>query len=132
MLRLVTSWPKGMAGPGAGAERLARRINEASDGRLEISVHPAGELAGALDVFELLIFPGENEQSALSVTGVDVLEPVDGHVLEEGAARRKFPAQVWRMGVPWLDRFPASHPSAKPHDHDIGSHVGGAFCPGAE
>ena len=50
--RMVTSWPKNLPGPGVTAERLARRINTLSGGRIAISVHAAGELMPALQVFD--------------------------------------------------------------------------------
>ena len=50
--RMVTSWPKNLPGPGVTAERLASRINAASGGRIEITVHAAGELVPALEVFD--------------------------------------------------------------------------------
>ncbi|HVM83332.1 MAG TPA: TRAP transporter substrate-binding protein [Candidatus Binatia bacterium] len=45
--KMVTSWPKGMAGLGSGAERLADRINNLSGGRLTVKVLSAGELVPA-------------------------------------------------------------------------------------
>src|SRR5581483_2543325 len=42
--KMVTSWPKGMAGLGSGAERLAERIGTLSGGRLTVKVFSAGEL----------------------------------------------------------------------------------------
>ncbi|MGE0232890.1 MAG: TRAP transporter substrate-binding protein [Flavobacteriaceae bacterium] len=50
--RMVTSWPKRLPGPGVTAERIASRIAEASEGRLKITVHAAGELVPALEVFD--------------------------------------------------------------------------------
>ncbi|MCP5149968.1 MAG: TRAP transporter substrate-binding protein [Ectothiorhodospiraceae bacterium] len=50
--KMVTSWPKGFPGPGTGAERLARRIEAASGGRLTVRVYGAGELVPALQVFD--------------------------------------------------------------------------------
>jgi len=44
---MVTSWPKGMAGLGSGAERLADRIGNMSGGRLTVKVLSAGELVPA-------------------------------------------------------------------------------------
>ena len=44
---MVTSWPKGMAGLGSGAERLADRIGSLSGGRLTVKVFSAGELVPA-------------------------------------------------------------------------------------
>jgi TRAP-type mannitol/chloroaromatic compound transport system substrate-binding protein len=50
--RMVTSWPPNFPGFGASAARLARRIGELSDGRLEIEVFAAGELIPAFEVFD--------------------------------------------------------------------------------
>jgi TRAP-type mannitol/chloroaromatic compound transport system substrate-binding protein len=49
--RMVTSWPKGLPGLGAGAERLAANIGAMSGGRLTIKVYAAGELVPALECF---------------------------------------------------------------------------------
>jgi len=49
--RMVTSWPKGLPGLGAGAERLAANITAMSGGRLTIKVYAAGELVPALECF---------------------------------------------------------------------------------
>ncbi len=51
-LRMVTSWPKNMPGPGQAAERLARTLKTLTNGRLEIRVHAAGELVAPLAVFD--------------------------------------------------------------------------------
>ncbi len=51
-LTMVTSWPKGSAGLGSSAERLATRITELSDGRLKVSVSGAGDLVNAFEVFD--------------------------------------------------------------------------------
>jgi TRAP-type mannitol/chloroaromatic compound transport system substrate-binding protein len=48
--KMVTAWPKNF--PGSGAERLARRIGEMSDGRLTVKVYAAGELVPAFEVFD--------------------------------------------------------------------------------
>ncbi len=50
--RMVTSWPKGLPGLGTGAERVARRIESLSDGRIRIQVYAAGELVPGLEVFD--------------------------------------------------------------------------------
>lgn len=50
--RMVTSWPKNLPGPGVTAERLAQRITTASGGALQVSVHSAGEIVPALEVFD--------------------------------------------------------------------------------
>src|SRR5690606_40423096 len=49
---MVTSWPPGLPGAGSGAEKLARRIEVASNGRLRIRVFAGGELVPALEVFD--------------------------------------------------------------------------------
>lgn len=51
-LRMVTSWPKRLPGPGLSAERIASRVKELSHGTIEISVHAAGEIVPALDVLD--------------------------------------------------------------------------------
>lgn len=50
--RLVTSWPKNFPGLGMGPENFARLINEASNGRLKVTVYGANELVPALGVFD--------------------------------------------------------------------------------
>jgi TRAP-type mannitol/chloroaromatic compound transport system substrate-binding protein len=50
--RMVTSWPPNFPGFGASANRLADRIGELSDGRIEIQVFAAGELLPAFEVFD--------------------------------------------------------------------------------
>ncbi len=51
-LTLITTWPEGSPGLGTSAERLARRVNEGSDGRLRIKVLPAGKLVSPMKTFE--------------------------------------------------------------------------------
>lgn len=50
--RMVTSWPRNSPGPGITADRLAKRITAASEGRLSVELHAAGELVPALEVFD--------------------------------------------------------------------------------
>jgi TRAP-type mannitol/chloroaromatic compound transport system substrate-binding protein len=50
--RMVTSWPPNFPGFGSSANRLAQRIGELSDGRLQIEVFAAGELLPAFEVFD--------------------------------------------------------------------------------
>lgn len=50
--RMVTSWPKGLPGVYSSAERVAKRIEDASGGRLKIKVFGAGEVVPALQVFD--------------------------------------------------------------------------------
>ena len=50
--RMVTSWPKRLPGPGMSAERIAERIRALSGGRLDITVHAAGEIVPAFEVLD--------------------------------------------------------------------------------
>ena len=50
--RMVTCWPRDFPGGGTGSQKLAKRITEASDGRLEIKNFAAGELVPAFEVFD--------------------------------------------------------------------------------
>lgn len=51
-LKLVTTWPKNFPGLGFMAERAAKWIGEATDGRISIRVYAAGELVPALECFD--------------------------------------------------------------------------------
>ena len=50
--RMVTSWPKRLPGPGMSAERVAERIRTLSGGKLDVSVHAAGEVVPAFEVLD--------------------------------------------------------------------------------
>lgn len=50
--KMVTSWPPNAPGTGAVAARLAKRINELSNNRIQIQLYAAGELVGGLEVFD--------------------------------------------------------------------------------
>lgn len=49
---MVTSWPTGAPGVDDSARRIARTISELSGGRLNITVHGAGEIVPAFGVFD--------------------------------------------------------------------------------
>jgi TRAP-type mannitol/chloroaromatic compound transport system substrate-binding protein len=51
-LNMVTSWPKDFPGLQTSAERLARSITAMSDGRLKVTVYPAGSLVRPFEVFD--------------------------------------------------------------------------------
>src|SRR5947209_8168781 len=51
-LKLVTSFPRDLPGSGTSPERLARSIAAMSDGRINVTVYPAGSLVRALEVFD--------------------------------------------------------------------------------
>jgi TRAP-type mannitol/chloroaromatic compound transport system substrate-binding protein len=50
--RMVTSWPKRLPGPGMSAERVSERIAALSGGRIQITVHAAGEIVPALETLD--------------------------------------------------------------------------------
>lgn len=50
--KMVTSWPTNFPGLGSSAQHLAESITRASGGRLQVSVHGAGELVPAFEVFD--------------------------------------------------------------------------------
>jgi len=50
--KMVTTWPPKLPVLQTGAERLAERIKELSDGRLEINVYAGGELVPPLETFQ--------------------------------------------------------------------------------
>jgi TRAP-type mannitol/chloroaromatic compound transport system substrate-binding protein len=51
-LKMVTDWPAGSPGLQSSAERLAQRIGNASGGRINIEVFPAGVLVRAFETFD--------------------------------------------------------------------------------
>lgn len=50
--KLVTTWPKNLPALGTAPERLAREVEQMSNGRLKIKVYGAGELVPAMEVFD--------------------------------------------------------------------------------
>jgi TRAP-type mannitol/chloroaromatic compound transport system substrate-binding protein len=50
--KMVTTWPKNFPGLGTGAERLAQRVTEMSEGQVEVKVYAAGELVPAFESFD--------------------------------------------------------------------------------
>ena len=51
-LNIVSTWPRDFPGLGTSAQRLAARITELSDGKIETEYFAAGERVGAFDVFD--------------------------------------------------------------------------------
>ncbi len=49
---VVTTWPRDLPGLGTGAQRLAKRIEELTDGYLAVEYYAAGERVGAFDSFD--------------------------------------------------------------------------------
>jgi len=50
--KMVTTWPPGLPVLQTGAERLAKRIKELSDGRIQVQVFAGGELVPPLETFQ--------------------------------------------------------------------------------
>jgi TRAP-type mannitol/chloroaromatic compound transport system substrate-binding protein len=50
--KMVTTWPPNLPIFQTGAERFAKRLEEATNGRIKIQVYAAGELVPALGVFD--------------------------------------------------------------------------------
>ncbi|MDX1710641.1 MAG: twin-arginine translocation signal domain-containing protein, partial [Rhodovibrionaceae bacterium] len=53
-LKMVTSWPKGFPGLGTAADRVAKRIEDATEGRYKIKVFGGGELVHPLKCHDAL------------------------------------------------------------------------------
>ncbi|MPV85985.1 TRAP transporter substrate-binding protein [Ostreibacterium oceani] len=50
--KMVTTWPKNFPGLGTGAEFLAKKINELTDGQVNVKVYGAGEIVPPLESFD--------------------------------------------------------------------------------
>lgn len=50
--KMVTTWPPNLPVLQTGAERFAKRVEQASNGRIKIQIFAAGELVPALNVFD--------------------------------------------------------------------------------
>lgn len=49
---VVSTWPRDFPGLGTGAQRVAQRIADATDGRISVEYFAAGERVGAFDSFD--------------------------------------------------------------------------------
>lgn len=49
---IVSTWPRDFPGLGTNAQRLAARLGEVSDGRIQVEYFAAGERVGAFDSFD--------------------------------------------------------------------------------
>ena len=49
---MVTTWPRDFPGLGTGAQRLAKRLADISEGRIQVQYFAAGERVGAFDSFD--------------------------------------------------------------------------------
>lgn len=50
--KMVTTWPKNFPGLGTGANLLAEKITEMTNGQVKVTVYGAGELVPALEAFD--------------------------------------------------------------------------------
>ena len=50
--KMVTTWPKNFPGLGTGAQRVADRITQMTDGRITVKLFAAGELVPAFESFD--------------------------------------------------------------------------------
>ena len=96
--KMVTSWPKGLPGLQTGAERLAQRIEQLSNGRIKVKVYAAGELVPALQVLDAV-------SSGAAEMGHDAAYYHIGKAPAAGRASRcRTPEgwpQDWRRRVGW-------------------------------
>ena len=51
-IAMVTTWPRDFPGLGTGAQRFAQRVNDMSDGRIQVEYFAAGEKVGPFDSFD--------------------------------------------------------------------------------
>jgi len=51
-MAMVSTWPRDFPGLGTGAQRLAARLGEMSEGRIQVQYFAAGERVGAFDSFD--------------------------------------------------------------------------------
>ena len=51
-LTMVCTWPRGLAGVWDSVERVASNVSAATDGQITVDTKAAGELVGALEVFD--------------------------------------------------------------------------------
>lgn len=51
-IAMVSSWPRDFPGLGTGAQRVAQRLSDMTDGRIQVEYFAAGERVGAFDSFD--------------------------------------------------------------------------------
>ena len=49
---MVATWPRDFPGLGTGAQRLAQRLSDMSDGRIQVTYYAANERVKAFDSFD--------------------------------------------------------------------------------
>src|SRR5262249_35000239 len=80
-LRMVTDWPADMPGLQTSAVRFAKSIAQASAGRINVEVFPAGELVRALETFD-----------AVSAGVADMYHSYEGYFFDKAPALYFFSA----------------------------------------
>ncbi len=112
-LRMVTSWPKNLPGPGVSAERLAKDIETLSGGTLKVKVYAAGELVAPLAVFDAvengtadmahtasLFWGGKMPAAALFTAGPYGLTPLEHRAwLEQGGGQQLWDELYGQFGI---------------------------------
>ncbi|MAO93179.1 MAG: ABC transporter substrate-binding protein [Rhodospirillaceae bacterium] len=51
-MNIVSTWPRDFPGLGTGAQRFAQRVQDITDGRIQVQYFAAGERVGAFDAFD--------------------------------------------------------------------------------
>ena len=51
-IAMVTTWPRDFPGLGTGAQRLAQRLSDMSDGRIQVEYFAGGERVKPFDSFD--------------------------------------------------------------------------------
>ncbi|HHN73277.1 MAG TPA: ABC transporter substrate-binding protein, partial [Thermopetrobacter sp.] len=111
-LRMVTSWPRNLPGPGVSAERLAKDIETLSGGALKVRVYAAGELVAPLAVFDAvqngtaemahtasLFWGGKMPAAALFTAGPYGLTPLEHRAwLAHGGGQQLWDALYGQFG----------------------------------
>ena len=82
--KLVSAYPRDLPGTGTSPERLAQSIAAMSDGRLKVTVYPAGSLVRAFEVFD-----------AVSAGAADM------YIADEKYFQEKSPALNFFASVPY-------------------------------
>ncbi len=95
-LTMTTTWPKDLPGLGTAAQRLADRVNQLSEGQMEIQVYASGELVPAFEAFD-----------AVASGNVDMYHGADYYWQSKSKAFNFFTAVPMGMTAPeimgWID-----------------------------
>jgi len=113
-------------------QRLMRRHVEGLSQILEeggyLRLKP-GPQEFARHILVLIVMAGDDIQRAFAMTGVELLQLGDLHVLKQRATGGKFPTKERTEGVFRIDRFASTRTAAKPDDDHVGAFVGRPVAP---